>query len=115
MIEFEIGGKVRKFSFGLEVLGWIQAEAGIDLTNLKEGTSDTSLYFILIKPLILLGNKREVEKEGKRIDYTYDDVEQWLLEKGVYHEDIIGLWNKFNETTASYLPKQKPTKSAKKK
>lgn len=115
MVEVELGGKKRKFSFGLEVLGLVQIESGIDLANIQ-GVSEGSLYYVLIKPLILLGNKRELQKEGKQIDYTYDDVDKWLQEKGVMHEDVLKIWNAFNETLVSYLPQQeeKGEKSKKK-
>lgn len=106
MVEVKIGGKKRKFSYGLEVLGWVQVESGIDLTNPKDGMNETSLFYILIKPLILLGNKRELIKEGKQVDYTLDDVDDWIKEVGMTSEPILAIWNEFNNSVASYLPQQ---------
>lgn len=106
MVIANIGGKKRKFSFGLEVLGWLQVESGIDLTDPKEGVSESSLFYILIKPLILLGHKRELEKEGKRIDFDYDDVDKWIQQVGVTSEEVMKVWEEFNKSVVSYLPKQ---------
>ena len=115
MVEVEIGGKKRKFSYGVEVLGWVQVESGIDLTEPKEGMGDSALFYILIKPIILLGNKRELQKEGKQIDYTYDDVDKWLQEEGMTSDAVMAIWGEFNNSMASYLPEQKETNNDKPK
>ena len=103
MIEIEIGGKKRKFSFGLEVLGWIQYDSGLDLTE-AQGKPLNSLFFILMKPLIYRGHERELKKEGKQVDYTYEDVERWIEEKGRYHKDVLLLWASFNEALVDRRP-----------
>lgn len=115
MVEVKIGGKKRKFSYGLEVLGWIQVEAGIDLMNPKEGMNDISLFYILIKPVILLGNKWELKKEGKDIDFTYDDVDKWLQDEGMTSEAVLKIWQEYNQSTMNYLPKQDKEDDAPKK
>jgi hypothetical protein len=115
MVEVEIGGKKRKFSFGLEVLGWVQIESGIDLANPKHSASEMSLFYVLICPVILLGNKRELQKEGKDVDYTYEDVDKWIQEKGMTDEGVMKIWNAFNATLVNYLPKQEDEKAEKPK
>lgn len=116
MVEVELGGKKRKISFGLDVLGWVQIETGIDLANPNHLLSGMSLFYVLITPLIFFGNKRELKKEGKDVDFTINDVDEWIKEKGVTSEDIMLVWNAFNETLVSYLPQQeeKGEKSKKK-
>ncbi|MEM6814897.1 MAG: hypothetical protein AAF600_10935 [Bacteroidota bacterium] len=104
MIEIELGGKKRKFSFGLDMLGWVQKDSGLDITETSDMPSN-ALFFILIKPIIYRGNERELKKEGSKPDYTYDEVENWIKDKGMYHEDIMSLWGAFNETIVDLTPK----------
>ena len=104
-IAIELGGQTRKFSFGLEMLGFIQMDAGIGIEEFSN-TTDTALYFILIKSILYRGHERECKKDRKPINFTIDDVDSWIEEKGVLDKDIMSVWIAFNQTFKNYLPKE---------
>lgn len=114
MVKFEIGGKERSFVFDLAVLGKIQQDLDIDIIDLGKALENKNL-FMIIPSLVYRGNERYLRKEGKTVDFTQDNVDEWLQEKGIYSEDILSLWYAFNESIQSYLPKVEDKKPAAKK
>lgn len=109
MIAFVIGGKERSFVFDISVLGKVQKDLDIDMVELGEALSKNNL-FMIVPSLIYRGNERFLQKEGKAIDFTFEDVDTWLQEKGIYDPEILSLWYAFNESLQSYLPKLEETK-----
>jgi hypothetical protein len=116
MIEVTLGGKPRKISFGLQVLGKIQKDLGINIVELGVEIDNANLFMIL--PVIIYrGNEKELLKEGKLIDYDLDTVDEWIQENGIYTKELIAVWKEFSASVMSYLPKtetkEKPTSKKK--
>jgi hypothetical protein len=114
MVEVKIGGRKRKFSFGVDVLGWVQKDSGLDLTDVTENDG-MSLFYIMIVPLIYRAHIREVKKENAEVDFTREDVEEWVKDAGMTSEAVLAIWSEFNNSVASYLPKQEETDDKPKK
>ena len=88
MVEFELGGKLRKFSFGLECLGNVFERLDVDISTIG--------HFMLKNPfkatpaILYEAHKSAVEDGEKPVDFTYKDVCNWLddLEGGINNKDV---------------------------
>lgn len=87
-IEFEIGGKLRGFKFGVGFLGDILEFLDTDIVGL--GKSISKNPFKATPAILFFGHKRECERKGVPVTFTLDDVNDWIeeLKGGLNNENI---------------------------
>lgn len=115
MIEFEIGGKLRKFSFGLECLGEVFERLNVDLFSV--GTYLLKNPFKATPALLYEAHKSAIEHEGKPVDFTYKDVCNWIdeVEGGINNKNIEEAFRAFLKTIKNHTPKLEEVEGSKKK
>lgn len=111
VLTIDIGGQERSFSFGLEVIGWLQVDTGLDITDLG-GITETSMFLIMLPSLLYRSHLQEVKNSGKLPNFTKADVDKWLTDKGMHHKDILAVWKTFMETVRDYTPKSENDEQA---
>lgn len=114
-IVIKIGGKQREICFGIEVLGRIQHDLSINILDIGQAL-DTGNLFMLIPTLIHRGHEWALIRDKKEVDFTKDDVYEWLKESKVYTADNVKLFSAFSDTLQSFLPEaEEPQKKSKQK
>lgn len=114
MIEFQIGGKVRKFYFGLECLGEVFQRLDVDITTI--GNYLQKNPYKATPALLYEAHKSAVEYDEKMVDFTYRDVCKWIdeVDGGINNKDIEDCFKAFLKTIKNHLPKTEGGDSKKK-
>ena len=103
-IEFEIGGKLRGFKFGLKFLNDILAHYDVDIIGLGEmmdknpfGTRPTILYY---------GHVAHCKGKGTPVTFTEENVFDWVDEipNGISNASIISAIQIVIESIRGHLP-----------
>ncbi len=105
MIEFEIGGKVRKFNFGLQCMGNSFERLDTDLANI--GKVMLTNPFKATPAIFYEAHRAAVEYDGKLVDFSYSEVCKWLddIDGGINNKNIEKGFELFLETLKNHLPK----------
>lgn len=117
-IEFEIGGKLRGFKFGLKFLGDILEHFDTDIVGFGEMLDSNPFK---TRPAILyFGHLADTQRKGHPLTFSFDDVMDWVedLEGGVSNPNVISAIMLVLESVKIHIPKSdKPEKkgTAKKK
>lgn len=114
-IEIEIGGKIRAFRFGLEVIGDIQEHLDVDVTGL--GRLSIKNPFKLVPVIFFYGHSFETKERGRLIDFTISDFAKWISEfdQTYAHPEIDGVLTVFFDAVIKYTPGAKKIKADLKK
>lgn len=75
-VQFEIGGKKRKFTFGLGFLGDILHELNINMMEL--GEMMLSNPYKAVPSILYYSHAYEVKKSGEIVDFTIYDFNEWI-------------------------------------
>lgn len=115
MMEIEIGGKKRKFSFGIRALGNVLKEFDNDIHGYLDLLQSNG--FLTVGPTLYHLHAHAAKREGKEVDFTVDDVEDWVeqLDGKFHNKDVQNVLAEFIGTLASYLPEQEENKDDPKK
>lgn len=92
-IEFEVGGKLRGFKFGVGALGDILKELDTDIKGYGEML--ISNRYKSVPTTLFHGHKHDCWRKQLPITFTRFDVDDWLedLPKGVYNDNIAQVEN----------------------
>ena len=77
-ISIDIGGKQREFSFGIRALGNVLQEFDNDIIKYLELLENNG--FLAAPPTLYHLHAHAVNRSGKEVDFTVNDVEDWLEE-----------------------------------
>lgn len=116
MMEIEIGGKKRKFSFGIRALGNVLKEFDNDIHGYLALLQSNG--FLTVGPTLYHLHAHSVKREGKEVDFTVEDFEDWVdeLEGRFNNKDVQNVLNEFVVTLSShFLPDHEENKDNPKK
>ena len=114
-VEIEIGGKLRAFRFGLEVIGDIQEHLDLDIAGV--GRMSIRNPFKIVPVIFFYGHKYETQERGRLVDFTISDFAKWIgeFEDTYAHPDIDGVLKVFFDTVIKYTPGAKKVEAELKK
>lgn len=114
-MEIELGGKKRKFSFGMRALGNVVAEFDNDINKYIELLQTNG--FLTAAPTLYHLHAHAVKREGKEVDFTVEDVEDWIeqLEGKFHNKEVQKVLAEFIGTLVDYVPKTDTPKGGSKK
>lgn len=104
-LEFEIGGKLRGFRFGLKFLGDLLTRLDCDMGGL--GIMIDKNPFATRPVILSLAHKADLQSKGRPIDFTEDDVMSWVDEmpNGISNDNVVQSIRMVIEAIQKHLPK----------
>ncbi len=115
-IKIDLGGKEREFSFRIRALGNVLLDFDNDIEKYLHLLQTNG--FLTAPATLYHLHSHAVARAGQEVDFTIDDVEDWLDElEGKYHnKDVQRVLSEFVKTLQSYVPVvDKPKETTKKK
>jgi len=104
-----IGGKDRTISFGLKAISELVDHEDWGFAKLGQKMSTNPL---ITTPLIVYyGAKNGAERNNEVVDFTVNDVYDWIEELGLSNPILIGLITDFTNSLVGYLDDLKGGKS----
>ena len=105
-IEIEVGGELRGFRFGLGVIGDLMNHFQMDFIGLGEMMQANNM-FSLAPALLYFGHYHAVRKEGKKVEFTIYDCEEWVenASKGILNDDIQSVAVVFLQSMSAHIEK----------
>lgn len=106
-IEFEIGGKVRRFKLGLGFLGELLSHFDTNMMGL--GRIMVNNPFSTTPAILYLSHKSYCMLNAVPVDFTLQQVEVWIEELEDWQNDknIEALLGVLFESIQKYIPQQK--------
>jgi hypothetical protein len=105
----EIGGRKRPVRYGWNALAEFGKLTGIGLNDIafveKEGQTYLSMQFADLLSLIYVGLKYGARKEGEKVDFTVEDIGDWMD-----NEDVSKM-HEFINLFVEQMPKAKKKES----
>lgn len=99
--KINIGGKERNISFGLKAISELVDHEDWGFAKLGQKMSSNPL---VTTPLIIFyGAKNGAERNGEVVDFTLNDVYDWLEDIGLSDPSLITLINAFSTSLVGYL------------
>ena len=108
-IEFEIGGKLRGFKFGLGFLGDIQKHFDVDFDAMQKMTLKNPILFL--PAMLYYGHKHSVIRKRQPITFELYEFEDWMedLKGGITNENIMNAVNAMNVGIQHIMGKEEET------
>lgn len=112
--EFEIGGKVRGFRFGLGFLGDILEHFDTDIMGFGELL--TKNPYKCVPNVLYYAHQRDCEKKEIPFDVKKSDVIDWIdeIENGVNNKNIVEALRLIVDVVKKHLPKVEGSEGEKK-
>jgi len=82
VFEFEIEGKKRGFHFNFMAFGVLEEMTGLDLDELISKLSGRGAKVKLLSQFFFAGAKNYCDSRGQEVDFTINDVSDWVTEIG---------------------------------
>lgn len=104
-IEFQIGGKLRGFRFGLKFLSDLFADLNVGFDGLGKLIDENPFKS---RPAVLYhAHVNHCKSKGIPITFTQDDVYEWLetLPSGVSNDNVVQCTINVLESIKAHLPK----------
>ena len=97
----KIGGKDRHISFGLKAISELVDHEDWGFAKLGQKMSSNPL---ITTPLIVYyGAKNGADRNSEVVDFTLNDVYDWIEEIGLNSPELISLINAFSSSLVGYL------------
>jgi len=96
-----IGGKDRVINFGLKAVSQIVDYEDWGFATLAKKLQNNP--FVTTPVVIYFGAKNGAEANGITVDFTINDVYNWIDEKGLSNKDVIEVLQLFSESITSYV------------
>lgn len=114
-IEFELGGKLRGFKFGIGCLGEILEHFDKDIAEL--GKLMVKNPFSITHKVLYFAHKFDCERKGIPVTFTLQEVSDWLdeIENALSDKNVAAAIKLFVDTIIKYLPKTPQVEDEEKK
>jgi len=88
-IEFEVGGKLRGFKFGLGFFGDLQKHFNADFEDIQSLIKKNSILFL--PAMLFYGHKHDCIRKGVPVTFELWNFEDWIveLEGGITNVNIL--------------------------
>ena len=113
-IEFQVGGKLRGFKFGIGFLGDILKHYDTDLQGFGNIVSKNP--FSVLPALLFYGHYHDAIRKGATIDFTIYNVEDWvdLVDDPLNDKNFVSAIQRCIDSIVRYLPKAEEGEEQKK-
>ena len=104
-IEFQIGGKLRGFKFGIGFLGDILKHYDVDIIGFGDLISKNP--FSVLPAILYYGHYHDIVRKGGAIDFKLYTVEDWVedIENPMNDANMVSVTERCINSVIKYLPK----------